>query len=350
MPAKRSTALVLLLLVVAAAALAYFVAAAATQQDSESVSQARRDAADAGSYPAAAGIADTDLDTIFDRMNQNGSTLRAGRLAVRTERTSFPPGRTPRTDTTEEEIWFDGTRVRVERRESDSRGPSYSESAAFDGQRLTTITTSRPGRLWASVSDAADLRLALDLGFGIGDLLIRWPLTPAIWHDEPLGARLASRRVWLPRLLGEERVAGLSCLRIVLLPQGDDPETTMYESLWIAPDRGYAAAKFERHTFHRVDEHRSIYGEVWQAEEWINPIEGLWLPSVTTWRRYEQGAHHENTHCSRTEVTSAEFNTPIPDHVFRLEVPDGAEMVPPPTHRARFHSRGRSGGIRGGPR
>ncbi len=347
MPVRRKTALVLLLLVLPAAALAYFVAAAAT--DEGSAAPARSGSAGAAAArPPAAGIADTDLDTLFEHMSQNGADLRSGHLVLRTELTSFSPDRAPRTRTTDEEIWFDGARVRIEHRETDARGPAYSDSAAFDGRRLTEIRTTGPQRLYASVSDVADLsELALHLNFGAGDLLIRWPLIPAIWHDEPLGARLASRRVWLPMLLGEEQVAGLSCLRIVLLRQGDDPETTRYESIWIAPDRGHAPAKFERHTVARVDEHRSIYGDVWQAEQWINPIECLWLPSVTTHRRYEQGAHHANTHCYRTEVTSAEFNTPIPDDVFHLEVPEDAEMIPPPAERARFHGRGRSGSIRG---
>lgn len=346
MPVRRKTALVLLLLAAAASA----VRGAEAAPDEGSATPAPSGSAGAAAAPPpAAGIADTDLDTLFDRMNQNGADLRSGHLVLRTELTSFSPDRAPRTGTTDEEAWFDGARSRIEHRETGPRGPSYSQSAAFDGHRLTTITTSRPDRrVWASVSEAADLsEFALDLGVGIGDLLIRWPLTPAIWHDEPLGARLATRRVWLPRLLGEERVAGLSCLRIVLLPQGNDPETTTYESLWVAPDRGYTPAKFERHTFHRVDEHRSIYGDVWQAEEWINPIEGLWLPSVTTRRRYEQGSHYANTHCYRTEVLTAEFNTPIPDDVFHLEVPEDAETIPPPAERARFHGHGRSGSIRG---
>jgi len=149
-------------------------------------------------------------------------------------------------------------------------------------------------------------------------------------------------------LLGEERVVGLSCLRLLLLPQSKDPEVTTYESLWIAPDRAHAAAKFERHN---ICSNLFTYGDVWQAEEWIHPIEGLWLPSVTAWRRYEQGSTSENTHCGRTEIISAEFNVAIPDDVFHLDVPENAELIAGPREREQWQGRGgRAGAVRGPPR
>ena len=351
MPVRLSTALVFLLLLVPAAMLGYFVASGASEQESTLPAAPTASNPQAGPASPAAGIADIDIDTLFERMNENGAAVRSGHLLLRTERTSFPPGREPATGTVEGEIWFDGTRVRIETRDTGPRS-EYSVTSAFDGQQLTEIRTTGPQRLYASVSEAADLgELAPYLDFGIRDLLIRWPLMPAISRGEPHGARLATRRVWLPRLLGEERVVGLSCLRIVLLQQGNDPETTTYESVWVAPDRGHAAAKFERHNIVRTGEDRSAYGDVWQAEEWIHSIEGLWLPSITTWRRYEQGSTSENTHCGRTEIISAEFNIPIPDDVFHLEVPENAEPIAGPRDRAQGRGRGgRSGAVRGAPR
>lgn len=298
--------------------------------------------------PAGEEFDRAELDALFERMDGNGADVRSGHLVVITRSTHRSLAHPPWKDEKREEMWFDGTRVRIEKRETTPRGRMWRDNLVFDGRRLTTVAKDASGRVSAGISEATDLeQVASHTGFGIGDLLMRWPLNAAAWGAQPQGSRLAGRRVWLPRLVGEERIGGLSCTRLVLLPKSKDPEMTTYESLWVAPSRGYAAARFERHNIYPAEGSSGAHGEVWQVEEWLHPTEGLWLPSVVMHRRYEQLATSGRSSLieRRAEIVSSEFNVPIPDDVFHIEIPPDAELLPQRPLGA--PPRGR-GGVRGG--
>ncbi len=290
-----------------------------------------------------------ELNALFERMDENGADVRSGHLVVITRSTHRSLAHPPWKDEKREEMWFDGKRVRIESREISPRGEMWSYAVVFDGDRLTTVEKDASGRVSATVSESADLeRVAYETGFGIGDLLMRRPLNAAAWGAQPQGSRLAGREVWRPRLIGEEEIGGLACARLVLLPVHRDPEMVTYESLWVAPSRGHAAARLERHNIHPGEARSGAHGEVWQAEEWVHPTEGLWLPSVVTHRRYEQpatSAGYPNLIEWRAEIVSSEFNGPVADDLFRIEIPPEAELLPErPLGRP---PRG-GGGVRGG--
>jgi hypothetical protein len=272
-----------------------------------------------------------ELDALFEHMDENGADVRSGHLVVITRTTHRSLAHPPWKGEQREEMWFDGRRVRIEKRETTPRGRMWRDTIVFDGDRLTTVSEDSSGRVSASVSESADLeRVAYETGFGVGDMLMRWPLNAAAWGGQPHGSRLAGREVWLPRLIGEEQIGGLACTRLALLLKHQDPETTTYESLWVAPNRGHAAARYERHTIYPAEGRSGAYGEVWQVAEWLHPTEGLWLPSVVTHRRYEQPATSGYSSLIewRAEIVSSEFNAPIPDDVFHIEIPPEAELVP----------------------
>jgi hypothetical protein len=289
-----------------------------------------------------------ELDALFEHMDGNGADVRSGHLVVITRTTHRSLAHPPWKGEQREEMWFDGRRVRIEKRETTPRGRMWRDTIVFDGDRLTTVAKDASGDVSARISESADLeRAAYETGCGIGDMLMRWPLNAAAWGIEPHGSRLAGRRVWLPRLIGEEQIGGLACTRLVLLPKHQDPEMTTYVSLWVAPSRGHAAAKYERHNIYRAEAGWGAYSEVWQVEEWLHPTEGLWLPSVVTNRRCEQPATSGQSNLieRRAEIVSSEFNTPIAEDVFHIEIPPEAELLPErPLGRP---PRGR-GGSRGG--
>jgi len=189
-----------------------------------------------------------ELDALFAKMDQNGADVTSGHLVVRARRTSHAAGRAVNTDDVEEEMWFDGGRVRIEERETAFEPHPRTSTSVYDGTRLTTIMTEPSGHAWATAYDSLTPEEAFGhTRAGVGDLLMQWPLSPSVWGAPPRGSVLAERRVWLPRLMGDEQIDGLTCTRLVLLPRSTDPETTTFESLWVAPERGYAAARFERH-------------------------------------------------------------------------------------------------------
>lgn len=272
-----------------------------------------------------------ELDALFERMDENGADVRSGHLVVITRSTHRSLAHPPWKGEEREEMWFDGRRVRIEKRQTTPRGRMWRDTVVFDGDRLTTLSEDSSGRVSAGVSETTDLeQVPSQTGSGIRDLLMRWPLIAAAFGNEPHGSRLAGRRVWLPRSMGEEQIAGLPCTRVVLLPKQQDPETTTYVSLWVAPSRGHAAARYERHSIYRAEGGLGAYGEVWQVAEWLHPTEGLWLPSVVTHRRYEQPATSGYSSLIewRAEIVTSEFNAPIADDVFRIEIPPEAELVP----------------------
>jgi hypothetical protein len=298
--------------------------------------------------PPADELDRAELAALFERMDDNGADVRSGHLVVVTRTTQRSLAHPPYRGEEREEMWFDGKRVRIERREIGPRGEMWRVTRVFDGDRLIMVAKDPSGRVSADVSEPADLeQVAGEIGFGIGDLLMRWPLSAAAWGAPPHGSRLARREVWLPRLIGEDQIGGLACTRLVLLPRHRDVELTTYESLWVAPGRGHAAARFERHSAYYDEDRPGAYGEVWQAEEWLHPTEGLWLPSVVTHRRYEQPATSGYSSLMewRAEIVSSEFNAPIADDVFHVDIPPEAELLPEgPLGRP---PRGR-GGSRGG--
>ncbi len=273
-----------------------------------------------------------DLDALFERMDENGADVRSGHLVMITRSTYRNPARGSRTDEVKEEMWFQGGRVRFERRKATPRGRLGTEIFVFDGRRLTTIRKHPGGSVRANVFETLDLdQVACHRGFGVGDRLMRWPLNAVALGVPPHRSRLGWRRQRLPRLIGEEQVGGLRCVRLVLLPKSDDRYMAMHESLWVAPTRGHAVARFEHHDIVNVADRTRTYGLVWQAEEWLHPTEGLWLPSVVVHRRYEQldapGVLSGFIE-SRAEIVSSEFNVPIPEDVFRIEIPPDAEVPP----------------------
>jgi len=320
----------LLAAVIGGATLAYMIAVGYARAGVEEGAATEPDASRVGGT-VSDECRQLDLDALFERMDENGATVHSGHVVVHTQEGPI---------SIEQEAWFDGSRVRVDKRTVSPGSTEETSTVIADGQRVTEIETDSSGDTYASAWDAdGPWQVTAEVDLSVGGLLIWWPLQPVMLHMPPRGSILASRRVWLPRLLGEDEVKGLRCLRLVLLPLGKDATAVRHESMWVAPDRGYAVARFERHTVCPGAGDWYAYGEIWGVQEWMHPIEGLWLPRVATWRRYEQSLEPEaepREFTSRSEVIAAEFNVEIPDEAFSVEIPEKAQRHSTPLHRARY--------------
>ena len=278
-------------------------------------------------------FASISIDTLLERMARNGASIESGHLTFHSERTQSPRGQAPRTEVCDDEVWFDGLRVRLDGTLGAKGDPEPAMTTVlFEGTQLTRVErfsgegarVSVQGPLTASEAGS-------HLNYGCPNLLLRWPLAPAMWGTKPFAGQLAGREAVQPQVVGAERVGDLPCIRVTLTRTGDSEEARAPETLWVAPDRGYAVARFERIVAASESQYGHSAREVLEVEEWTNPVEDLWLPRVTTTVIEERQLDSDDVRTAqstRTEVLSAEFNLPIPDAVGHLDVPQDAIIVP----------------------
>ena len=283
--------------------------------------------------PVAEAPADPDderVTAVLAQMALNGVDVVSGHLVVRTRRTFLMGSRPRGTGDVEEEMWFEEGRVRVERRTRTPRGRHDTRSFLLDAGQITVVSRPPQGRAHVKTAVAYSPEyVAAYGGSAVGGLPMQWALHAAALGARPYDERLSGEREWVPRLIDKEQIQGLTCLRLVLLPTSKDCTVALHESLWVAPDRGYAVARVERHDYLAAQQHRGAMGHIWQVEEWLHPTRGMWLPSVVTRRSYAKSpvTGQFSVKEERSEIVSSEFNIPIPDEVFRIELPP--EPVPP---------------------
>ncbi len=266
--------------------------------------------------------------SLLDHMNENGSTVQSGRLLLRNESTYSGVEGDTRTEVHEAEVWFDGVRVRLERRATTP--DSFREQwTVFDGERVTASSPPDFARAAAvSLTDLSKLRHYVSLA--TVRTVMHWPLDAACTHQQPFGERLRSWSTAPLQLVTMDRVGDLPCYVLLVPPVSAGSEAQVTQRLWVAPQRGYAVAKFEQDFAISSGEPVSRVRIVDEVGEWLHPIEGLWLPKVVTSHRYHQDRATGEEKAVRTEqsqVISATFNTPIPDEVFQIDLPDTTPIV-----------------------
>jgi hypothetical protein len=278
-------------------------------------------------------FASISIDTLLERMAHNGASIESGHLTLHSERTRSPRGQAPTTDVCEDEVWFDGLRVRIESTVGVEGDPEPATTTVlFEGTQLTRVE-SFPGE-GARVSVQGPLtatEAGSNLNYGCPNVLLRWPLAPSMWGAKPFAEQLGGREAVQPQVVGAERVGDLPCIRVALIRTGGGQEEEAPDTLWVAPDRGYAVARFERNVAALESQYGRSAREILQVEEWIHPVGDLWLPSVTTTvieeRQLDTG-DVRTAQSTRTDVLSAEFNLSMPDSVGHLDVPKDAIIVP----------------------
>jgi len=270
------------------------------------------------------------LETVLARMDQNGSAVTSGRLLLRGEEIAFLDAGPKTVETSELELWFDGVRVRVERRTTREGGESEVFWTVFDGERV--IEGPAPDFPWAQQGVPMELS---DLGkyvtIGGFNVLMQWPLEPAVLHARPMGELVQSWSSEPPQAFQEEPSGDLACYLIQLAPKALDLGGSSTWSLWVAPEKGYALARFQQENVLPGTGSVSRTRLVDQVDEWMHPLDGLWLPKAATQSRFfeDRSTGVEKLVGQRkAEVTSAVFNISVPDEVFRLALPEHTRVVP----------------------
>ena len=266
-------------------------------------------------------------------MAQNGASIKSGHLTIHSERTDSPRGQHPTTEVCDDEVWFDALRVRINGRLRAEDDPEPTTTCMlFEGTQLTRVE-SFPGE-GSRLSVQGPLtagEVSSYLNYGCPNPLLQWPLAPAMWGTKPFAEQLADRDASQPQVVGAGRVGDLPCIRVSLADASGRGEETAPDTLWVAPDRGYAVARFERTVAASDNQYGRFAREVLEVEEWTNPVEGLWLPRVITTVTEEWQLDSDQVRTvqsTRIEVLSAEFNLPIPEAVGHLDVSEDAIIVP----------------------
>ena len=278
-------------------------------------------------------FASISIDALLERMAQNGASIQSGHLTVHSERTYSPRGQPPTTEVCDDEVWFDGVRVRLDGTHGAENDPEPARTTVlFEGTQLTRVERfSGEGARLSVQGPLTANEAGSRVNYGCPNLLLRWPLARAIWGTKPFAEHIADSDAVQPQVLGAERVGDLPCIRVGLARAGDRGEETAPDTLWVAPERGYAVARYERTLAASETQYGRSTREILEVEEWINPVEDLWLPRVITTvieERQLDSDEVRTTQSTRTEVLSAEFNLPMPDAVGHLDVPWDAIIVP----------------------
>ncbi|MBE9565457.1 MAG: hypothetical protein IMF16_01760 [Proteobacteria bacterium] len=278
-------------------------------------------------------FASISIDALLERMAQNGASIKSGHLTIHSESTHSPRGQPPTTEVYDDEVWFDGLRVRIDSTRGAEDDPQPTRTTVlFEGTQLTRVERfSGEGARLSVQGPLTAGEAGSYLNYGCPNLLLRWPLAPAIWGTKPFAEQLADSNAVQPQVVGAEHVGDLPCIRVGLAQAGDREEETAPDTLWVAPDRGYAVARFERTVAASENQYGCSAREILEVEEWISLVEDLWLPRVITTvieERQLDSDEVRTVQSTRTEVLSAEFNLPIPDAVGHLDVPQDAIMVP----------------------
>ncbi len=270
------------------------------------------------------------LERLLSSMTKLEPEASSGHLLVATESQSSERDGTPRRPgRTDVEVWFDGVRVREEIRTTE-RGATEERLWLFDGERV--VQTSPPAFERALVGSPQRLD---DMGkygrMGLGNPLIDWQLRVSLYRRPSLGEQLPRWSAEPLRAAGEGVINGVSCQLIEV------PQITMaygekvIQRLWVAPEKGYAVARFDQDVAVPPPGPVSRVVMVDEATDWLHPIEGLWLPRLVKGTRHhtDRATGQEWLHYRRTvEVVTAEFSVEIPESVFELELPEGTEIIP----------------------
>lgn len=279
-----------------------------------------------------ASSAELDVDTLLQRIDQNGSALESAHLLIYVEKTGYRVD-PPATEKREIEFWADGVRARCDVRAAECRGTettSWQYVKLFDGER--TVETAPPDFDWAAVAHPTDLSevckyVGLDATLG----LLGWPITSKLVQGVSFASYLQQLHSDLgfqsPRLVGQEQIGESQCWSVAVTRR-DAQGGELTKTLWVAPARAYAPVRWEEGTspcggrcHHIVDE----------AEQWLQPLEGFWIPQEVTRRDYLQegpGGQERliaEVHC---RLVSAAFNIPIGDDVFHVELAEDATIYP----------------------
>lgn len=278
-------------------------------------------------------FASISIDTLLERMAQNGASIQSGHLTFHSERTHSPRGRPPTTEVWDDEVWFDGLRVRIDGTHGAEDDPEPARTTVlFEGTQLTRVERfSGEGARVSVQSPLTAGEASSRVNYGCPNLLLRWPLARAMWGTRPFAEQLADSDVVQPQVVGAERVGDLPCIRVALAHAGDREEETAPDTLWVAPERGYAVARFERTVAASESQYGHSTREIFEVEEWMNPVGDLWLPRVIITvieERQLDSDEVRTAQSTRTEVLSAEFNLAIPDAVGHVDVPQDAIIVP----------------------